>query len=286
MDDVPNYDRAPELSWLTYLIQNRRRLQAMFRARERRDPERVLAEYRRARLRTWESAKAAPPRNVHDLILLKFADDGKEPCLVDGRIILLNGPDYYRHKFSQIGRILAPHLSAGTRLAEFGCGYGINLFYLNSVHPQAAYAGFDFVDEGLEHARFINSVLGTAIAFERLDMARPDRRIDADVILTHYAMEQVKYDTRRVLDYFRSLRPRAVVHIEPVYEFFKWYSIGGRDFFSRLYIRSKDYQDRLYRTVRRMEREGAAKILEARRLGYSSTPLHEGGLIVWEPRGD
>ena len=109
-----------------------------------------------------------------------------------------------------------------------------------------------------------------------------DLKIDVSgkTVFTQKVLEQLKYDTEKVINNLIKSKPKQVIHIEPIYEL---YSNSIRDIASRLYIQYSDYQDNLLMTLKSFEEKGKLKILDIRRLKFAANPLHEDSLIRWIP---
>lgn len=273
-----------ETSLLVYFYRHPSALITLMLPPVRRTQSKVHYEYHGSRRSQRERMTADPPGSIQEIFIPSEANRQTRTCLVENRVLEMNAAEYFKYRLAAIFSIVEPHLSPAIRVCEFGCGQGPNLFFFKWKYPAARYAGYDFDEEGIELARFLNHRFGLDVQFNVLNMVHPSSEPECDLIFTYCSMEQVKYDTERVLAYFCRLRPKRVIHIEPVYEFYSRVGLG-RDFFCRRYIRRADYQDRLYTTLKRMESQRVLQVMEARRLGFSGNPLNESSLMIWRPAG-
>lgn len=249
-----------------------------------RTPELVKASYAANWGRLNSALQTTPPATLQDVILQTFDPEKSGTYLIEGRLAQTTYAAFNRYKFSYLFSLVEPHLKTGARFTEFGCGWGVNLFCFRHLRPDVRYSGFDGSFEGIDLARRLNAQFHLDIDFTVLDLCRSDARPACDVIFTHFAMEMLKSHTESVLEFFASLRPSVVIHVEPVVELYRPFCFN-RDYFSRRRIAQKDHQDRLLSSLKKMEAGGRVTLREARRLGMGSNPLHEASLIVWSPRG-
>jgi hypothetical protein len=77
-------------------------------------------------------------------------------------------------------------------------------------------------------------------------------------------------------------RPARVINIEPGIDMLKLSQ--PRDFTSRVYIQSMDYQTRLFKLLDALDGQGRVRILARERMGFAPTLHNDGLLYAWEPR--
>jgi len=192
--------------------------------------------------------------------------------------------DYY--KFRE--KILCNNIKKlinNEEIIELGCGYGYNLFSMRNDGIKNSMSGYDLSKNAIEAGKKINIKFNCNIRFEIKDLT--EKFVDLDwkdkTIITHYAMEQLKYNTEFIIKNLIQSKPKQVIHFEAAYEI---YGKSIRDKTSKEYIKSQDYQDNLVYTIKKFEKQKMLKIKEITRLGYAGNPLHEATLIVWIPDQD
>lgn len=206
---------------------------------------------------------------------------------IDGRVVRTTTSAYYRFRTRALGEFLNRHLRPQDEVVELGCGTGMNLFAL-SLARQGAIHGFDISQNGVEAARATAKRFGLdgRMFFGRLDLidgANPAfEAIRGRSVFTFFCLEQIPYSIEQVLRNILAQRPSRVVHVEPTVETLRL--SDPMDLLNYLYVKSVDYQTRLFRTLQRLEEEGLVRILARERLPFAPTIQNDGFMISWEPR--
>ena len=183
---------------------------------------------------------------------------------------------------------MAKHAGGATSLLELGAGFGYNLFSL-SLDPQwNKLRGFDIAPNGIEAGRQIANhfQLGDRISFDRIDLTDADDRrfgeLAGAVVFTYFCIEQIPYAVESVIENIIRAKPARVVNIEPAVDMLRL--SRPRDFASRVYIESMDYQTRLFKLLDALDQEGRIRVLARERMEFAPTLHNDGLLYVWEPR--
>jgi len=254
--------------------------------RVRRDPRRVAGEYDAGYWssvlsdRRWERSATldefvAPPQTRERI------------AKIGHRLVRISDADYYRYRTDVLRATLTEWAPDTTVLAEFGCGYGANLFALAGQKRWTRLVGFDISAAGLEAGDQISRRfnLQDVVEFHRLDLldgADPSfKEARGLTAFTYYCFEQLKHSTEAALRNIIASGVRRVIHIEATPELWKWWRPS--DALSRLYAWSQDYQDNLLSTLRALEAQGQLRIVHVSRLGYAPGVRHDPTLICWEP---
>jgi SAM-dependent methyltransferase len=198
--------------------------------------------------------------------------------------------DYYRYRIEALRAFLAPHVgSSGSReIVELGCGFGYNLLSLVATDPELRVLGFDISENGIAAARqiFDHFGFGDRAQFDLIDLTRADDPSFAHVcgrtVFTFFCLEQIPYAIDAVVRNILAHRPQRVVHVEPGLSMLSWARL--KDWPNWFYVRSMEYQTRLFDSVAELEQQGVLRVLERRRLPFSPTIQNNGFSIVWEPR--
>jgi hypothetical protein len=207
---------------------------------------------------------------------------------VDGRIVRITTRDYYRYRIGALSELIKQHVGAATSLLELGAGYGYNLFSLSLDPHWSTLRGFDIAPNGIEAGRQIAShfQLGSRINFDRIDLtdARDPHfgELAGGTVFTYFCIEQIPYAVEAVIENIIRAKPARVVNIEPGIDMLKL--SRPRDFASRVYIRSMDYQTRLFKLLDALEAQGRIRILARERMGFAPTLHNDGLLYAWELR--
>jgi hypothetical protein len=207
---------------------------------------------------------------------------------VDGRIVRIATRDYYRYRIGALSELITRHAGDATSLTELGAGYGANLFSLSLNPHWTRLRGFDIAPNGIEAGRQIAShfQLHDRVTFDRIDLTDAGdpnfRELAGGTVFTYFCIEQIPYAVEVVIENIIRARPARVVNIEPSVDMLKLSQ--PRDFNSRVYIRSMDYQTRLFKLLDSLEAQGRIRILAKERMGFAPTLHNDGLLYAWEPR--
>lgn len=213
-----------------------------------------------------------------------------EPRLakVDDRIVRIITRDYYRYRLGALSELIARHAGEATSLLELGAGYGANLFSLSLDPHWTRLRGFDIAPNGIEAGRQIAShfKLDDRVSFDRIDLTDAGdpnfSELAGATVFTYFCIEQIPYAVEAVIDNVIRARPARVVNIEPGIDMLNL--ARPRDFTSHLYIRSMDYQTRLFKLLDALDAQGRIRILARERMGFAPTLHNDGLLYAWEPR--
>jgi hypothetical protein len=206
---------------------------------------------------------------------------------VDGRIVRISTSDYYRYRIGALSELIKRHSGATTSLLELGAGYGYNLFSLSLDPHWSKLRGYDIAPNGVEAGRQIAShfQLGDRVSFDRIDLtdARDPHfsELAGGTVFTYFCIEQIPYAVEAVIENIIRARPTRVVNIEPGVDMLNL--AQPRDFTSRVYIRSMDYQTRLFKLLDSLDSQGRIRILARERMEFAPTLHNDGLLYAWEP---
>jgi hypothetical protein len=207
---------------------------------------------------------------------------------VDNRIVRITARDYYRYRIGALSELIGRHAGEATSLLELGAGYGANLFSLSLDPHWSKLRGFDIAPNGIEAGRQIAShyKLDDRVSFDRIDLTDAgDPRFSelaGGTVFTYFCIEQIPYAVEAVIENIIRARPARVINIEPGVDMLKL--SRPRDFTSRVYIRSMDYQTRLFQQLDTLDAQGRIRVLARERMVFAPTLHNDGLLYVWEPR--
>lgn len=207
---------------------------------------------------------------------------------VDGRIVRIPTRDYYRYRIGVLSELIKRCSSPATSLIELGAGYGYNLFSLSLDPHWSKLRGYDIAPNGIEAGQQIAShfQLGDRVSFDRIDLTDAGdphfSELAGGTVFTYFCIEQIPYAVEAVIENIIRARPARVVNIEPGVDMLNLSQ--PRDLASRVYIRSMDYQTRLFKLLDTLDAQGRIRILARERMGFAPTLHNDGLLYAWEPR--
>ncbi len=206
---------------------------------------------------------------------------------VDGRIVQIPTNEYYRLRLRALTDLIAAQATDGSEIVELGCGAGYNLLSLAAAGRPGRLAGFDISENAIEAARATAERFGLAdrMRFGLIDLTEAHhpsfRQIAGKTVFTYFAIEQVPRAVEDVLENILGHRPTRVIHMEPTTELLEpWKPL---DLLNYIYVKSMDYQTRLFTAVERLAASGRIRILARRRLPWAPTIHNDGFMVTWEP---
>jgi hypothetical protein len=215
-------------------------------------------------------------------------DDKQRLAKVDGRFVRIGTRDYYRYRIGALSRLIAENCGGETSLLELGAGFGYNLFSLSLDPRWRRLRGFDISPNGIEAGRQIarHFELTDRINFDRIDLTDASdprfKELAGANVFTYFCIEQIPYAVEAVIENIIRAAPARVVNIEPAVDMLKL--SRPRDFASRVYIESLDYQTRLFKLLDALDKAGRIRVLARERMRFAPTLHNDGLLYAWEPR--
>ncbi len=230
--------------------------------------------------RAWESA--------YDLESFLVGSNASPAFVrVGGRIHRASYAEYYRHRLTALPEFLHSMMGERGDLVELGSGFGYNLFSIALAWPEAKLTGLELSDNGIAAARQIAGHFGLSdrLSFDSIDLTAAGHpnfaRTTGQRLFTFFCLEQIPYDIERVVENILAARPKRVVHVEPGIDMLQL----GRpsDWPNYLYVKSVDYQTRLFDALGRLQERGKVRILRKARMPFAPTIQNDGFAIAWEP---
>ena len=206
---------------------------------------------------------------------------------VDGRIVRMDSRAYYSYRIGAFGNLIERHAENSGHIVELGAGYGLNLFLLYLSRPDWTFAGFDISTNGITAGNEIARHFGLSdvISLDRIDLTDANdpnlSAIKDQTVFTCFCIEQIPYDVRKVVENIIAAKPKRVINIEPTTELLDL--TKPRDVVSFAYIRSVDYQTKLFTTLDEFERQGRIRVVARERMQFAPTINNDGFLYCWEP---
>ena len=227
--------------------------------------------------RGWAEIREALPHTgptLHALRPQYFSHD--QPIRLAGRY--WTATEEYWLGVSIRRALMAGYLEGASRIVELGCGTGVNLLIARDLFPHARLIGADWAAPAREIVATIPGVeaapcnLITGEGLSDLPMRGGD-------VLTVHALEQTGEHGPAIIDALVARRPRRVLHIEPVVEF---YGDSAFDDAARRYHHMRGYVVGLPAALARHEQTGRIRIVGQGR-SHLGNLYHEAySYLAWE----
>lgn len=207
-------------------------------------------------------------------------------CSVGDEFELLSSAAARKEHLGVVRAALRPYLPASA-LVELGAGYGsaiLNLANDAQVAGIPLFAG-EYVASGVELIRRLAAAQHTEITVGNCDLgsipianfAIPAGALLFTCMAAHY-VPNVSPDVIRAL---ASLRPAAVVHVEPCYEHCDTRTLLGA--LRRRYIEINDYNRNLITVLHQQQEAGMIRVIEESPAVFGCNPLLPVSVVVWTP---
>ena len=171
-------------------------------------------------------------------------------------------------------------------LLELGCGTGLNLLLAADLFEDAALAGSDWTAATGDLLGALGRAKGRKIDAYHYNMLTGDGRERLRItpgtdILTVHALEQLGRRGRELLDYVLSCKPRRVLHLEPMAEFYD--ETVPFDEIALRYHRKRGYIEGLVPFIREKVVAGEIEVLGQHRVLLGNTYHEAYSYIAWKP---
>ena len=205
----------------------------------------------------------------------------------DGDFIQSHSPNFVFEMDQVLRHVLyGRFLSDSRSIIEIGCGTGLNILRLSDLFPNVPLHGCDWAQAAVDILELAATTTKRNITTSRFNMLTGEGAASLPIdptstVLTVHALEQVGATTDPVLNLMTSRKPRQVIHLEPILEF---YDTGQPfDRFAADYHLKRNYLQGYWPRLKSLADQGKADILYHRRLGFGSH-FHEAySVIVWRP---
>lgn len=168
---------------------------------------------------------------------------------------------------------------------EFGAGTGHNLIHFANMNPELKLIGLDFTKSSVELLNKLAIDFSINLKGVFFDMLRPDDySIDIPenaVALTFGAVEQLGVNFMNFLNYLLFQKPRIVIHIEPIIEFYDRTILP--DYLAEWFQRKRGYTSNFLEAIKDAQKNKKVRIVHMKRLFFGSLMMEGYNLIVWEP---
>lgn len=206
---------------------------------------------------------------------------------VDGKVCRLPCREFYLYRLRALASLVRQHLGANDPIVELGAGFGYNLFALALAFPDRRFIGLDLSSNGVQAGREISAYFGMSdrVSFDLLDLTDAHHKgfahLAGNCCLTFFCIEQMPSKVDQVLANILAARPRRVLHVEPTIELLNLRRPS--DWANYAYVKSLDYQTRLFAVLREMDRRHSLRLIYTGRAVFAPTVQNDGFIALWEP---
>lgn len=195
-------------------------------------------------------------------------------------------PNYERNMLYVIlDYVFDKYLRGVENIYEFGCGTSHNLLKAHEINPSANLFGLDWAKSSQKILQqMADSGLVKNIKGYNFDFFNPDKKIklaDSSAVYTVAALEQVGSNYKAFVSYLLKNKPAICIHIEPIAELLDESRLI--DNLSIKYFRKRNYLHGYLDYLRKLEKEGKLKIIEAKRTYIGSLFIEGYSIIAWRP---
>lgn len=219
-----------------------------------------------------------------DSLLPKFIKKNR-PMRFMGEYILPNEQNF-EHEYFNIFRswLFDKYFSDYDSIYDIGCGSSYNLVELCKKFPDKKIYGFDFVQSSVDIVNEISEYYKFNTEGKIFDITNPDRDIrldDNSLVFTAGVIEQVASKFEKFVEYLLEMKPKLVVHVEPIYELYDqdilFDYLAAKFHYKRGYTRG--YLPKLFD----LEKAGKIEIIKLKRLNFGSLLMEGFTCIAWKP---
>ena len=195
-------------------------------------------------------------------------------------------PNYERNMLYVIlDYVFDKYLRKAENIYEFGCGTGHNLLKTREVNSSANLFGLDWAKSSQKILKqMTDSGLVKNIKGYNFDFFKPDAKIklaDNSAIYTVAALEQVGLNYKAFVSYLLKNKPTICIHVEPIAELLDENRLI--DNLSIKYFRKRNYLNGYLDYLKKLEKKGKIKIIEAKRTYIGSLFIEGYSIIAWRP---
>jgi hypothetical protein len=180
--------------------------------------------------------------------------------------------------------LFSRHLKGVSKVFEFGCGSGYNLLAAGTMFPGMSLTGLDWSPSAVELIDSIGATQKLNLQGRRFDFFNPDVDVPVDsdsVALTVAALEQVGPNFVKFAEWLISKRPKLVLSIEPISEFYDPENLFG--YLGLRYHTHREYLDGYYSWVKAQAEAGRVEIVHTVRPGFGSIYHEAYSVVAWRP---
>ena len=272
LNDLPRYN-----NWMAELLGGRAK-------KREKNEQQIIREFGREKWGFLLSKWKERPCGCDEVRGWQNASDSHFAGLIEEKLMLMRSAEAHDFYVSLIELALINNSS--DHLVEIGIGFGSILFELlkRGKLPYDSIVGLEYTKQGVELANEIANWHNYNVSIAQGDFNRPGIsklkiKHGAD-ILTSYSFHYLK-DSELALKNIINLKPRRVVHFEPIFEHYKSDTTLG--LLQQKYMEVNDYNMTILKELKKLSKENKIEILKEVPLLFGSNCLLPASLIVWQP---
>lgn len=195
-------------------------------------------------------------------------------------------PDYEKNMLYVIlDYVFDKYLREVKNIYEFGCGTGYILLKAREVNPSANLFGLDWAKSSQKIIKQMSdSNLVKNIKGYNFNFFKPKKNIKIlknSAIYTVASLEQIGLNYKPFVSFLLKNKPEICINIEPIAELLDENKLI--DNLAIKYFRKRNYLEGYLDYLRKLEKEGKIKIIEAKRTYIGSMFVEGHSIIVWKP---
>jgi len=239
----------------------------------------------------WESGWAEILRlmktNNFEPELLKPQYFKHDILRLNRKFIQVSDIDFEYNLFTLLRKIIfKKYLSQYSKILEFGCGTGSNLYVLRNLFPQASLIGCDWVKSSLKILEIISQNVSKKIEGAQFNMLNLEGKENISLdqqtaVVKIHSMEQLANSFSPLLNYILSKKPGIVFHLEPILELYD--PQNTLDNLAIKWHKKRNYLNGYLPKLEELEKNKSIKIIQKHRF-YFGSMFHEAySLTIWKP---
>ena len=205
-------------------------------------------------------------------------------CRFDKKYIKTENPIFESQLFDVMRHyILMEYFNDCSNIFEFGCGSGQNIVAMTELYPEKQIHGLDWTQASVDIMNHISEKYNSNIKGHLFDICSPNYNLEIPKdsgIITIGCLEQIHTDYKEFVDYLIMNRPKIVVHIEPILEFYD--DTNLIDYLAIKYHKQKNYLEGYYTYLKQLELQNEIKIIKTTDSIFGNIFNNPWSIIVWE----
>lgn len=200
---------------------------------------------------------------------------------LNGKLVIGKSKNYEQEMlYTLVDSLAKKYLAKKSKIIEYGCGTGHNLWRVKAINSKAELWGADWTKSSNKMVEAQGFKSFNCDFFNPLQV--PATKHNAELgVYTVAALEQTGTNYKKFVSYLLKINPGVVVHIEPIPELLD--SSKLLDYLSIQYMAKRKYLSGYLTYLEALEKKGKIKIIEARRSGIGSFLIDGYSIIVWKP---
>lgn len=182
---------------------------------------------------------------------------------------------------------LKPFIPEASSVIEIGAGYGSKIIGLSNFKEikKKPLFGFELSVNGCKTMDLLSKPLDLNLKTGYCDLENmnidPNMVPEGSIIFTSYSLHYTSNLSVKLIDRINRLKPKVVIHFEPVYELFSENTI--HELMCRKYFEANDYTKNILSVLNKAEESKKInlKVIKPNILG--SNPFLPISIIIWEP---